>query len=70
MVDSSLWRIPKVQMTAIVDIFNAIGEKLEKWQSIKNKEELLNLLEVASLIMTRVTMDAKVESVKVLMQIL
>jgi hypothetical protein len=34
LVDHALWRVPRFSLTAIGDIFNAIGERIERWKDI------------------------------------
>lgn len=67
LVDTSVWRAPKLSLSAIGDIFNLVGEKLEKWQEIKPREELLLLLTIASLMVNKTSIDStlKVESTQV-----
>jgi hypothetical protein len=64
LVDTSIWRAPKLALSAIGDIFNVVGERLEKWQEIKPREELILLLSVASLMVNKTSIDAalKIES--------
>ena len=66
MVDNSLWRIQKFPISAAVDIFNALGEKLEKWEQTQHKDnQLVEVLEVASLMASRATLDSTVDNAKV-----
>ena len=67
LVDSSIWRVPKLPLSAIADIFNVVGERLEKWQEIKQREELILLLSVASLMVNKTSIDGalKIESTQV-----
>jgi hypothetical protein len=44
LVDNPLFFLAKIQLLAIKDIFNAIGERLVKWRNIEDKEELVLLL--------------------------
>lgn len=67
LVNSSLWRVNKIALTAVGDIFNAIGERLEKWQQIKDRGQLILLLKAGAILVTKTTIEStnRVESVKV-----
>ncbi len=68
LVDSSLWKAPRLPLSSIADIFNAVGERLEKWQEIKSREELILWLSAANTIISKSILDStiKVENVQVI----
>ena len=67
LVNNDLWRVPKFPLTSICDVFNAVGERIERWTEYKSREELLLLLKAGSLMVTKTTVDPmiKVDNVKV-----
>jgi hypothetical protein len=34
-------------MSAVPDIFNALGQRLEKWRDIKDRDYLMNILKLS-----------------------
>jgi hypothetical protein len=65
LVDCTLFVTAKISLISLKDIFNAIGERLENWKDIVDREQLVLLLQAGSLIVSNNAAQERVDSSKV-----